>query len=387
MAARRLLQFWSASSRQKGFALLLTLWVIALIIVMATEFAYTMRTEVKIAINYRDEVQAYYLAWAGVQAALYEIGKPFTGTIIGSDGQIVLVPPGTVIPGLSDDVTTDVKEAEYPTAPIRSGIQLGRGYFSYTIEDEDGKFNLNSLISGTRDRSDNIDRFRNLLVATGTVAGVETDTIVDSVLDWVDADDLHRINGAEDEYYEKNYLDQGQAAPYHPKNGRFDTLEELLLIQGMTPEIFYGSGKAMPGGLANQVGVPDDDVGEAAYLGIAQFLTVSSTNTHVARINKNTAPSLLLEVLFPNEAEDMQANRDVGEQAVPRMQASTTYTIQATGQMQGSPVSRTIKAVVHRQNPRGSGRIRISYWKDSAEFVQPGAEMGFADFTGETMIQ
>ena len=61
------------------------------------------------------------------------------------------------------------------------------------------------------------------------------DIIVDSILDWIDTDDLHRLNGAESDYY------QSLPNPYKAKNGRLDTLEELLLIKGMSPDILFGT--------------------------------------------------------------------------------------------------------------------------------------------------
>lgn len=54
------------------------------------------------------------------------------------------------------------------------------------------------------------------------------DTIRDSIADWYDSDDLHRINGAEAGYY------QGLKLSYTPRNGLiFLSREELRLIRGM----------------------------------------------------------------------------------------------------------------------------------------------------------
>ena len=53
-------------------------------------------------------------------------------------------------------------------------------------------------------------------------------TIVDSILDWKDPDDFHRLQGAESDYY------QSLPHPYKAKNGNFDTVEELILVKGVT---------------------------------------------------------------------------------------------------------------------------------------------------------
>lgn len=53
-------------------------------------------------------------------------------------------------------------------------------------------------------------------------------TLIESVADWFDKDDLHRINGAEAEYYTHQKL------PYAPRNGQISfSKEELHLIRGL----------------------------------------------------------------------------------------------------------------------------------------------------------
>ena len=59
-------------------------------------------------------------------------------------------------------------------------------------------------------------------------------TIVDSILDWIDVDENAHNSGAESDYY------QGLNPPYYCKNGMIDDLSELLLIKGITPEIYWG---------------------------------------------------------------------------------------------------------------------------------------------------
>ncbi len=58
--------------------------------------------------------------------------------------------------------------------------------------------------------------------------------IADSILDWLDPDDTARTNGAEREYY------FGLNPPRVPKNGPIETVEELLLIKGVTPQLLFG---------------------------------------------------------------------------------------------------------------------------------------------------
>jgi len=62
-----------------------------------------------------------------------------------------------------------------------------------------------------------------------------TEDIADAILDWIDEDDDPREYGAEIEYY------SGLVPAYAPKNGPLETVEELLLIRGVTPGLLFGA--------------------------------------------------------------------------------------------------------------------------------------------------
>src|SRR5204863_8122504 len=62
-----------------------------------------------------------------------------------------------------------------------------------------------------------------------------TDTIADAILDWIDPDDDQRDTGAERDYYTS--LDP----PYAPRNGPLGSIEELLLVKGVTPALLFGA--------------------------------------------------------------------------------------------------------------------------------------------------
>src|SRR4030042_7184530 len=54
-------------------ALIVVLWVIVLLTAIVGEFSYSMRTEINITRNYKEESEAYYLALAGLEKAKMEI--------------------------------------------------------------------------------------------------------------------------------------------------------------------------------------------------------------------------------------------------------------------------------------------------------------------------
>ncbi len=59
------------------------------------------------------------------------------------------------------------------------------------------------------------------------------EALVDALLDWQDADDLVRLNGAEKEYYVEHNLPV-------PRNSPFTSICELRSVRGVRPELFWG---------------------------------------------------------------------------------------------------------------------------------------------------
>jgi general secretion pathway protein K len=136
-------------------------------------------------------------------------------------------------------------------------IDLGDGTILVAVEDEERKINLNRLVltNGNAPDEQRLAVFRKLLV----ILDIEP-SFADAVVDWLDNDDAPRVGGAESAYY------LSLPFPYRAKNDLFDTLDELRLVRGFTPEKFE---KLKP------------------------FLTVHSSGA----VNLNTAPKELLMAL------------------------------------------------------------------------------------------
>ena len=56
-------------------------------------------------------------------------------------------------------------------------------------------------------------------------------------MDWIDENNFHHLNGAEDDYY-KSLPD-----PYEAKDAPLDTIDELMWVKGITADFFYGEEK------------------------------------------------------------------------------------------------------------------------------------------------
>lgn len=127
-----------------------------------------------------------------------------------------------------DNVSQDIDEKEDAKwVPDRNpySIKIGNASCDVYLYDESGKININAIKDANR------DIYTEYFTESG-IDMLDADVIVDSILDWIDPDELTHINGAEDAYYES------LPEPYKAKNAAFDSIEELTLVQGITPEIF-----------------------------------------------------------------------------------------------------------------------------------------------------
>ncbi|MBN1552800.1 general secretion pathway protein GspK [bacterium] len=338
---------------QKGAALLFVIFIVGLLMILAAEFAFTTRMEISAAINFKDDIEGYYYALAGFQYGLTEIIGKYDGTYLGPDNQVGFYRKWYHDENQPENPNPEVQQ-EWPPIPNRTGIQITGGGFDYIITDEQGRLNINYLESRNRQGSKtNREIFYELLVETGVEAGEQADIIVDSVIDWVDRNDLHLLNGAESDWYEHNYEEQGFTEPYNAKNGRIDTLDELLMIRGITPEILYGS---------NSIYSRDNREDEKTYAGIAPYITVYGYHRV---INKDTAPPLLLRILDPDTAEEELENRQYQTQG--RQNSSRTFRIEVRGYKLNSSISHNLMAVVRRSfNRNTGGGAEIIYWNDDA---------------------
>ena len=311
----------------RGFALLAVMLVLALLGVVVTEFAVAMRLEASMVRSYRDGVVATHLAEAAVQQGIREILGPGDVQAPDVDGTLVFLraPAGSAFP------------VSLPKLP-RERVPLGAGEFSYRITDEESRINLNTAAP------DRVDR---LLTAVGLDKQAR-DVINDSLQDWKDADDLHRINGAESEDY---YLKL--PVPYRARNGALQDTAELLQIRGVTQEIYRGA---------------------EGHPGLADLVTVMGRNT----VNVNTAPEAVLKALGLSVAEVSDITQTRASQpytAVPARFAgrglavgSATFRIEAEGLIAGKARARIV-AIVQRRPGQPTGaltsaaRVAVLTWR------------------------
>ncbi len=205
------------TAQEKGIALFMVLWVLILLSGIATEFCFAMRTEVNMVRNFKEQTEAYYIALAGLNRAIFELlrneSSPEKKKLLTDENEET-----------SETASLWRMNTDIPPVPFAGGR------FNVRIGNEAGKINLNTAA----------EPLLKMMLNGFDLEGQEKDIIVDSIMDWRDENDLHRMNGAESDYY------QALPRPYDCKNGDFDVVAELLMVRGITPEIFYG-------GLKNRV--------------------------------------------------------------------------------------------------------------------------------------
>lgn len=118
-----------------------------------------------------------------------------------------------------------------------------------------------------------------------TLPGMDTAT-AEAILDWIDQDTTPRDQGCEDEYY------RSLPNPYSAANGPLQSVEELLLVRGVTAQRLFGAD-------LNRNGVLDGDEQQRfaasqdteGVFGWASYLTV-----HGAEVNKTHGGEFRVDV-------------------------------------------------------------------------------------------
>ncbi|MDO9211120.1 MAG: type II secretion system protein GspK [Deltaproteobacteria bacterium] len=326
----------------------MVLWIIAILSVIAFEFSYAMRTEVKIVKNFQEELQLYALAEGGVERAIAEL-------VYKHDPRV-------------QNKRRILKSKDFPPEK-KDWVTDGRGYpltfdlgvCEVRVRGEAGKININ-LVSGML--------LRKIITNLG-VEGEAGDIVVDSLLDWRDPDDLYRLNGAENDYY------QSLPEPYECKNGNLDSIEELLLVRGVTPELFYGKKGTWPGEggkeKGNRIGLKDI----FSIYALGEQVDINSATLPVLRFALGIPSEIARGIIQAREEKVFENQQDL-LQRVPELgpflgeigrfilfqSTNPFYTIEAQAQSKNGKSVRGLKAIV-KIDPREKEGYKIIQWVDA----------------------
>ena len=244
---------------REGVALITTMMIIALLVAVVVEFNRIAIADINVSNNFRDEKRILFITISGVNV-IKEMLR---------------------LDGLYSKSDTLLEEWAKSRSYFDSATSmLGEARVEGSIVDENGKIDVNSLINdkGKFDNAQKVIWERLLSQQRFSLTEEERNTIIHSVKDWIDGDDeITGIYGAEDSFY--------QGKGYHCKDAPLNNLEEMLSINGVTKDIFYG----------NQY-----------KKGIRSCFTVYGGRA----ININTAPVPVLMTLSNDMTEEMAMEMD-----------------------------------------------------------------------------
>lgn len=206
--------------RPAGASGAVLLFVLVLVALLSTLAIQTVRTS-------QLEVFASYAGIYTNQAeAMAESGLMASAALLLADA----------VEDASDNLTEDW--AYFPDLTSYPGRWFLDGHVQGHIQDETGKFPINSLHPGLGDHEIFDGIFLRLLMGKPYLLPKnQAEALHAALVDWLDSDDAPLPAGAEDASYAAAQL------PYRPKNNYLDTLSELLLIKGFSRELLFGHGQ------------------------------------------------------------------------------------------------------------------------------------------------
>ena len=209
----------------RGSVLLIVLVVVALLALGAYTFSEYMLVEAKATSEFGREVQARALADSGLELAASLLAKRYE-----QNPQSFYSNPEWFEGVVVHNSSSLKSRGRFSVVSAAEGDPTGRS-LRYGLSDESGKLNLNTLVAWQQAGTiPDDDTARLALMSIPDM----TAEIADAILDWIDTDQVMRANGAEVDYY------QGLNPPYPTKDNALDTLDELLLVKGITPQLLFG---------------------------------------------------------------------------------------------------------------------------------------------------
>ncbi len=206
-----------AKTQRNGFVIVIVLCMVIMLGALLVGFNYQSRSELREVDNLRKSAMALNCARAGLNIAILVIKD-------------------------ANEIYTNAKLKNLLTG--QNSFTIGQGQCSVTITEENSKFNVNLLKdqNGRLNRTaiDQLLRLIDLLNQNNRGQLHIGYGIVPAIIDWTDNDDevtylpfiMNENTGVESGYYAQ------LSNPYRCTNRALDSIDELLSIKGITPEVF-----------------------------------------------------------------------------------------------------------------------------------------------------
>jgi general secretion pathway protein K len=330
---------------KRGVALIMVLWVMAILSVVALEFSFAMRTEITITKNHKEDLQRYAMAEGGVQRAITEL-------IYKHDARLQQIKKTLSLEEIAPEEKEWLADGRSYTLPF------GQGSCDIRMMSEAGKININIVSESL---------LRKIIGQLG-LEGEERDVVVDSILDWRDTNDFYRANGAENDYY------LSLKDPYYCKNGNLDSIEELLLIRGVTPGLYHGKKGSSEGeaGSADRVGLKDI----FSIYAPGEQVDINSATPLVMNMVLGIPREICRQMVSAREEKPFENQQDllnrvpelgplIGEirRFILYRSALPYYTIESRARLKDGLSTQGLKAIV-KIDPREEEGYKVVQWVD-----------------------
>jgi len=319
-----------------GTALLAVLWLSAALSAIAFTVAGTIRAETERTATEVDELRARYLAAGAIDRALLYIEWG----------------PG------HKNADGSPKYFENPMPVLR--FQFPTGSAIVEVIPESAKLNVNGAPPQELGR---------LLVALGADPG-RAEAIVAGIQDWRSASD-----GGSFTRFDQHYL--SLTPSFRARHSSFQEIEELLLVEGVTPDLFYGSyTRDAQGKLVGRAGLRDC----LSVFGTQSTLDANTVQPAVMQAIGIDAASAAAIVAYRSarvikdtqQISSFLAGSEAGGRlgVVPRSVA----TLRATASLrlsngQYSDVRRSVAALIKFLGPGYNPPYHVMRWYDSGIYV------------------
>lgn len=331
---------------RRGIALVATLFVLFFLVSLAVAYGFAVNLELNLARNLMQDMQAQYIARAGIYRALAELKiQARSGTFAYPRGD---TPEEQDLLQRYEEIYRDV--------PLYAGdTEIGR----YTVKFKDnfgqtglGPMDESSLININRlaQRGDRATLERLFREATSNDDLIRK--LIDTLIDYVDPDDTKLLEGAESKEY-------AEVIPPIPiRNGPLRDINEFLniieVLRAKYPgylddTVFFGedannNGVLDPNEDDGYENPPYDNADGILNRGIKDYITVDSDNDQV---NPNTAAPEVLRIMYPENYEQLLIDR--GHTRLPGN--SSVFRIRSYGKAGG--YSHVLEWVVRLGGPGG----------------------------------
>ncbi len=280
------------SRENRAVVLLLVLWIMVVLSLIAYSVIFQVTTETSITTSRKKYLKAQALARAGIAKAIIDLKNDMLYDTVEETGPF----------DAEGDVWARPEEAK--TEVVLGDDEETDGYFNTRVYDEDGLFNLNEMTPA------NMMLLQKIIESIGYEEEDARD-VAAIIVDWRDGDTIPSLANSSNNEEGIAFAimmnedlggetDPDDVQPLRFRNENYATVEELLEVPGVTPELFFGPGsdeaiyysKILPpyDGGRFQIKERRRSRFDDKIVGLRDYFTVHG----IGRLNINTAPAHVL---------------------------------------------------------------------------------------------